>query len=140
MINNDKIWGSYNRIEEAAMMVFKKKARYIENYNMKTELVDILQRFFGNTNILNYHGLESQYELLKDYVIENKIIGLILFGTDINKINLTIIQYYDKNENKIVLTANNICQKLINNYIGLGNINDLCRKTPNFSTYYNILI
>lgn len=140
MINSDKIWGNYNRVEEASMMVFKKKSRYIENYNMKTELIKILQRFFGNTNILNYYGLESQYKLLKNYVIQTNVIGLILFGTDINKINLTIIQYYDKNENKIVLTANNICQTLINNYIGLENVDNLCRKTPNFSTYYNILI
>lgn len=140
MINNDKIWGNYNRIEEAAMMVFKKKARYIENYNMKTELVEILQRFFGNTNILNYYGLDTQYELLEKYVIEHNIIGLILFGADINKINLTIIQYSDNNENNIVLTANNICQTLITNYIGLENIDNLCRKTPNFSTYYNIII
>ena len=131
-------WGYPTKEEEAAMMIFKRKARFVEGYNMKTHLIEIIEKYFGNRTKLENQGLKPHFEELKTYVIDNNYIGLILFGTDINKIDLKITDYTNASMKNIKLTVNSICQTLIKEYIKSENVEALCRNTPNFEIYFNV--
>ena len=62
-----------------------------------------------------------------------------MYGADINNVSdfNSINNYTTINNTSIELTISGICQYLITEYIKKENVEDLCRKTPNFNIYYN---
>lgn len=137
-------WEYPTIVEHSAMLVFQRKAHFVENYDISEHLVSILREFFGNINQLRREGLSKQFINLKKVVEKECLIGLIFWGTDINRIDMLITKYSqlnkDTNEtNEIDITVNSICQILIREYIKEQNVDDLCKKTPNFNIYYDVL-
>ena len=130
-------WAFQSKEEQAAMLVFKRKGRFDESYNYIVDLSETVTRFFGDIDNLHRFGLAIQYNHLKNYVIENHLIGLILNGTILED-DIKIGVYKTQNNDIFELTVKNICQYLIKEYIKSENVEDLCRKTPNFETYYLI--
>lgn len=139
----DNSFSNLSKKQEASILCFTRKGRFISNYYPESELKDLLLTFFGNSEKIHKTGLKDQYNLLKDYVEKNNIIGLILYGANINNIkesNQHINHYTQLNNNTVELTINSICIVLLKEYFDYNNnqsyIDSLCEKTPNFEIYY----
>ena len=133
-------WGYPTSIEEAAMLAFRRKARFIEAYDINTEIETLIRQFFGNRTILQREGLSKQFIKLKEYVIAYNMIGLIWYGTDINRIDRVITDYTNVSGKEITLTINSICQTLIREYILEKNVDNLCKQTPHFEVYHKVVL
>lgn len=138
-------WKYPSREETVAMIFYKRKERFVEGYNYLEELKELLLKYFGNQTNLEIFGLAKYYNELQKDVEENKLIGLILLGTqtdtDNNNNNISeqlifVNNYTTKSGDKIKLTLGSITQHLINDYIKKDNIKRLCCETPNFQLYY----
>ena len=125
-------------IMESAKMVFIRKQRFIDGYSIDEQIEQLLLYYFGDINKLQQDGLVKYYHLLKQYVIENKIIGLILYGKDISKDKI-IIPYITNKNKTIHLTIQSICNCLLTEYFDNDTILDLCKDTPGFDIYYKTL-
>ena len=86
----------------------------------------LLRIFFGNRKKNQEEGLTKQYTILKEHIMKEKLLGLILWGADINNINQTLNEYTTPNHQEITLTINSICQCLIKEYIKKENIQRIC--------------
>ena len=123
-----------NDIEKAAILCFVRKSRFVGGYEPKEHLESILKDFSNTKNLYKF-GLNKYYLQLKEEVIKQNLIGLILFGID-NPIN-TFLSYYVDTSNKYKeLNVINVCQHLIKDYFSEKEVIELCKKTPNFNIYY----
>ena len=77
---------------------------------------------------------------MKDQVINEKLIGLILYGNSLETTNIKnrYINIYirPKNKKTITLSVKGISEYLLNDYFNESIINKLCRETPNINLYY----
>ena len=121
--------------KKAAMLVFKRSERFIGGYSYIKELNDLILKFFGDINLLYQNGLTKHYDKLKNYVIDNNRIGLILIGTNLDN-PLKLYDYKTIDNKTINLNTRDICRFLIRDYIKKENVDLLCTKTPNFQIYY----
>ena len=129
-----------NNKRSAAIMCFKRKERFVEGYNINNNLKELLNDYFQDSDKLVQDGLTIHYNRLKKYVEENNLIGLILYGSDINKIDNSdqyISEYVTLDNKRINLEITTLCQILLKNYfIDEKYIDSLCEKTHNFKIYY----
>ena len=127
---------SLTKTHYAATLCFKRAERFMEEYSFLEDLTNLIKKYFGNLGILYSNGLTSQYENLKQEVIEKNNIGLILCG--LNE-KIFINKYLQQNETKpIDLTISSITRTLLKKYFTDNEINLMCLSTPNFHIYYNI--
>ena len=126
----------YNDYENAAVLSFKRKERFIEGYNCHTELIIILNKFFGSRPHLECEdgGLIKAYKDLKKYVVEKNLIGHILAG--MNMKNTLINNYTTITFDKIELTIPSICRYLIKEYFTQDEVINMCKQYSNFNLYY----
>ena len=130
-------WAYLTKKQEAAILCFKRKQRFVEGYDINEELFSLLSTFFGDLTVLYEYGLQRQYGLLKDKVISNNLIGLILYGTNIDdEYNKVLHVYQTVDGSSITLNVKNICIFLIKDFIMKKNVDDLCVSSPNFHVYY----
>ena len=124
---------------KAAVLGVKRRTRFIEGYEPATELRELCSKYFGNRNLLEDKGLSYQFNKMREWVIENGEIGLVLLGTDPGNFphnypnfigNYTTQMYI-----KIKLTVEGICKFLVLDYIGIENVNKMCEKTYNFKNH-----
>ena len=129
-----------NNKRSAAIMYFKRKESLVEGYNINNNLKELLNNYFQDSDRLVQDGLTIHYNRLKKYVEENNLIGLILYGSDINNINNNeqyISEYITIDNKKINLEITTLCNILLKDYfIDDKYIDSLCEKTPNFKIYY----
>jgi hypothetical protein len=129
-----------NNLHKAAITVFSRKQRFMINYNIDSHIFDLYNKYFGDIKILNRDGLNIQYNKLKDQVINEKLIGLILYGNSLETTNIKnrYINIYirPKNKKTITLSVKGISEYLLNDYFNESIINKLCRETPNINLYY----
>ena len=134
-------WAFTTKEEEASILVFKRKNRFLDGYVINEHLETTIKKFFGNFDNLHKYGLIHHYNLLKQFVIDYQLIGLILYGTTLDNTDpynpINIGKYINNSGVTIQLTVQTICQLLIDEYIKKDNVEELCRKTPNFDIYYN---
>ena len=119
---------------EAAMMVWKRKARFVENYEPIDDVTDIIQNVFGDYDKNIKEGLTKQYKILKDLVVKDNLIGLVLLGKNIDRF---VIDYVTYNDNVIELSVSSICKNLLIDYFTEEEIKQECYKTPNIEIYLN---
>ena len=79
------------------------------------EVEIILKTHFGDRNRLHTDGLICHYKELKNDVIKNNRIGLILHGLNSSE-NTVITNYITVDHNVIPLTVNGLCEYLINDF------------------------
>jgi len=131
-------WGFPTKIERAAIDCFKER----NLYNINGELCKLMMIYFGDKKKLQKEGLVKQYNSIKTHIEENNLIGLILYGTNIEWSNtggdVIINNYVTSNNNEIELTISSICQCLMKEYFNENNINALCINTPGFKNKYKI--
>lgn len=136
-------WKYLSIEEETAVLCYKRKERFVGGFYIEEELNTIIRQFFGDLDELHSKGLRHHYNKLKDYIIERNLIGLILYGADINRVPnnmLHVNNYQTENGNIINLTISNICSRLLTEYIKKDQIRGLCEKSPNYDIYYNHLL
>ena len=129
-------WGFPTPKEKAAMIFYRRKERFIEGYCWENKLQEIILPFFQNLNDLHKKGLKQAYEKLKQYVIDNHHIGLILLGTTIENDKI-INNYKTVSGDSIELSLKSISRFLIRDYILKKNVENLCDKTPYVKKYIN---
>ena len=134
------IFGFPDDTQKAAILHFTEMEKSIENYTLTTHLDKTILKFFGSNDDLHKYGLTKYYNLLKEEVVENNLIGLFLYGADKSKDDKLYQTYITSNRSTIKLTRHSICYILIKEYIMEENLEDLCRKTPNFDEHYNSLV
>lgn len=123
--------------EQTAMLVFKRISRFIEGYNILEELESLLSEF-KNTEKIKMNGLGEYYMKLKEKVIQENKIGLMIYGLTISDSENKSLGVYTTSINtKINLNLKSICYYLRKDYFTTEEIKDLCFKTPNFNIYYN---
>jgi hypothetical protein len=117
---------------EAAKMVWKRKARFVEGYNPISNIKEVIQKVFGDFNKNIKEGLTKQYKVLKEIVMKDNLIGLVLLGKNVNEF---IIDYVTYNNNCIELSVSSICTILLTDYFTEDEIKEECYKTPNIEIY-----
>ena len=126
---------------EAAMIVWKRKEEFIEGYskaglvegyNPIDDFIYIIKKVFGDYNKNKKEGLVKQYKILKDLVVKNNSIGLVLLGKNVDEF---ITEYITYNNNCIELTVSTICTMLLSDYFTEDEIKEACYKTPNIENY-----
>ena len=121
--------------QDAAIMAWKRKSRFIEGFYPTDEINEVISLFFGNQEINKKNGLKAQYILLKKYVIDNKMIGLILLG----KTNNNFINDYLTNDNNLIqITTEKVCNILLSEYFNKDEIKKECYRTPNIEIFLDI--
>lgn len=121
--------------EKAAILCYNRIARFIDGYNPYEELLKLLKNF-SDQEKLQKEGLVVNYNNLKQNIIYNNSIGLILYGS-IAKQNKLLSIYINKKCEKIELYTKNVCLSLLNDYFEKEEIKKFCALTPNFKIYYN---
>ena len=122
--------------ENAARLCFTRKERFVEGYDCKTEQIRLLNEFFGDLGQLYSNGLIAQFKQLREKVIKENKIGLIIAGLNDKD---TFINNYTQQDNTTILklTASSITRTLLSEHFTRDEINKLCISTPNFEIYYN---
>ena len=127
-----------DEIEEAASLFFRRKGRFVDGYDFRENLKEVCIKFFGDTNINQKYGLISQYNKMKQYVVENKLIGLFLLGVNLKDI---LIDTYPTVDNNIIdLTVDSISRVFLKEHFTQDEIHCLCQTTPNFDKYYDHIL
>lgn len=109
-----------------------------EKYNNEYRVIDELERIylmnehFGDIDILYSNGIDYQYKKLKNYILNNNIIGMILYGSDIKNDLDVLINIVEGIDNNILddihhLTIKKISKTIINDYFIIEhNLDILC--------------
>ena len=124
----------FNPVEEAARLCFLRAQRFIEGFYVENEITEFYHKFFGNTGRNQKFGLVNLYKNMKQDIIKQKKIGLILIGANLD--NILIDQYPTVNNTIIDLTVKSISRVLLREHFTREEIDRLCRETPNFNIYY----
>ena len=119
----------------AAALYFKRRDRFVEGSDYQTDLIRLLNKFFGDIGLISETGLDKQYRLLKTEVETNNIIGLILSGVNIHNILINNYMLQDK-VTIIKLTIASLCRGLLRNHFTELEVNTLAQATPNFDLYF----
>tara|TARA_B100000900_G_scaffold410612_1_gene428730 strand:- start:57 stop:554 length:498 start_codon:yes stop_codon:yes gene_type:complete len=118
-------FGYPSEIQRMAIKYFTEKQKNENNFNIIYKLSEIykLPQHFGNNNSLHQYGLKYHYKKLKQYIIDNRLIGMVLYAADPNNldetydISFTNIQTYTTQENiNIKLNITTISQYLLKEY------------------------
>ena len=125
-----------DKYQKAARLCFTRKSRFYEGYDPLNHLDEVLLDFFGNLEKLHTNGLSNQYKNLKDFIISNNLIGLIIFGADISNPEKQYHDYTRTDKTVIKLTRMNICYVLLTEYMEDTNIVELCKQSQNFNIYF----
>jgi hypothetical protein len=133
LINIDDIY--LDPTERAASLCFSRMERFIDGYYVRTELIKLCNEFFSDRGVIQSAGLSHQYKTMKDKVINENLIGLILCGLHMK--DTLISNYTTYNHIQIPLTVSSITRILIREYFSKFELDNLCRLTHNFEIYYN---
>ena len=125
----------YTKAQEAASLCFTRRERFVGGYDHKREQIKLMNEFFGELGTLYSTGLIAQFKNLREKIIKENLIGLVLSG--INDKNTLINRYTQQDKTTILnLTISSLSRTLLRNHFTEEEINDLCLKTPNFHIYY----
>lgn len=123
-----------NEEGKAASLCFTRAQRFIEGYYVEKEVTELYNRFFGNTNVNQKNGLIKQYNSMKEAVIKENKIGLVLIGANLD--DILIDTYPTIHNTTIDLTVRSISRIFLREYFTNDEVIELCKKTQNFEIYY----
>ena len=124
---------SISEEEKTAIECIERTSRFGFNKSCDQLLEELFKQFFSNN--IEKDVLDIQYNLLKKYVKDANLIGLILYGYYKLEKNIVIYSYIDKNNETIKITVKNGCIYLMQQ-ITKSEIIEYCLNTPNFNMYY----
>ena len=134
-------FGFPTKQQQEARKYFEDMQNIIPDYRMSKALKALFKNpnHFGDLDSLHRLGLQHHYKTLKNYVIDNNLIGLIIYGSNINQEeylppNETDINVYTtQNGTKISLNIQEISRRLLIEYCDYygDEVNELCKKALN---------
>lgn len=77
-----------------------RKERFIDGFDPVDVIFKLLVPFFGDTNLLQRFGLVKHFGLLKNKIIEDSLIKLIIYGAHIDDSIDRVIDTYPTKDNK----------------------------------------
>jgi len=112
--------------QKMAIKYFTEKQDKDSNYHIIRKLSEIyrMSQHFGDINSLHHYGLKYHYNILKNYIIDNNLIGMVLYAADFNNHTqedlfpeISSVQIYNtESGEKIILNVNQISQYLLKEY------------------------
>ena len=99
----------------------------ISKEEMASSVYNYLNDFFADRNKNEREGLAKQYIKLKSDVINNKVVGSILWAADSNNLDREISRYTTSSNTEITLMTDIICKNLLEEYIRPENVDELCK-------------
>ena len=112
--------------QKMAIKYFTEKQDKDSNYHIIRQLSEIyrMPQHFGDINSLNHYGLKYHYNILKNYIIDNNLIGMVLYAANFNNHTqedlfpeISSVQIYNtESGKKIILNVNQISQYLLKEY------------------------
>lgn len=87
------------------------------NYNIDNEIDKTILKQFKSLDELHKFGLKIHFDKLKNYIIQNNLLSLILYGADKSNIDKNYYIYTKLDNSKITLSRQSICYILIREYI-----------------------
>ena len=131
-------WAYPSKVEQAAITSALRSYRFIGGTDIDKDVLELLNKFFGDLEQLHKFGLVKHYKELEEYVKENHLIGHILYATNIDDQKNVSINKYQTNTGLVIdLTVKSITTRLIKEYIKSENVEALCRQIPTFDIYYS---
>ena len=101
-----------------SLQKFIQGVRLIEGFEPITELWNLICPLFGDTRVIQRTGLITQFNILKDTVDNRKLIGLIIYGANINDDLDRIVDDYPTQDRRVItLTLRSICKALLNDHM-----------------------
>ena len=103
-----------------------------------------MDNHFGDLDIIYMNGVDIQYENLKTYILNNNIIGMILYGSDIKDdldVLIADVEGIDNNtlDNFYHLTIKTISKTIINDYLMVEHNLDILCDIENYNNKNNDL-
>lgn len=129
-------YGYPTKVEQAAILCFRRTPRFVEGYDVTEHLDEVILRHFPSLDALYHTGLVACFQELRQDVIDNHLIGLMLIGADRNAPNKVYYRYNQVSGTELTLSRQSICYHLLKEFTP-EQIDELCRKTPNFEIYMN---
>jgi hypothetical protein len=125
---------------ETAKLICRRAERFIEGFSTKTELITLYNEFFGDRGLIEHTGLRVAYENMKQKIISNHLIGLVLIGleegmNDIFITNYTAMNFQAMDYVVIKLTVGSISKSVIEDFFTEEEIIELCKAMPNYDVY-----
>tara|TARA_Y100000590_G_C15726047_1_gene1015280 strand:+ start:575 stop:1030 length:456 start_codon:yes stop_codon:yes gene_type:complete len=133
LLNFEKI--ELNKLQMGTSLTFLRCEQFVDGFDCNTELIKLMNTFFGDLGVITQTGLVKQYKHLKKKIVDEKSIAMILVG--INTKDILINNYTDINYNNIKLTISSICRILLREHFTADEIDTCCRESPNLDIYFN---
>jgi len=108
---------------------------YDVRYDINSDLTSLIMNFKIDKDI-DVNQLDNiDYDNLKIKVIEHNLIGLIIYGAEIDDKIISIYKYTDVDKK-----IKEVCISLLSNYFKDNKeIDKYCKKTPNYKIYENVI-
>jgi len=66
----------------AAAKKFRRSERFIDGFSVERELTKLCNEFFGDKMVNEHNGLRKQYAQMKEKIVSDGLIGLVLNGIE----------------------------------------------------------
>lgn len=120
---------------ETAKLICRRAERFIEGFSTKTQLIKLYNEFFGDRGLIEHTGLRVAYENMKQKIISNHLIGLVLIGLEEGMNDIFIGNYTAMDFTTIKLTVTSISKRAIDQFFTEEEVIELCKAMPNYDVY-----
>lgn len=110
--------------EKAAKLATLRSQRFTDR-NIREEVIELCNQFFKNGS-----NMDKQYDKMKQFVVENNSISLVVTG-------FSMLDTEIREPSGHSLSVSTITRKLVRNYFSKSELDNCCKNTPNFDLYYN---
>lgn len=117
----------------AAAKKFRRSERFIDGFSVERELTKLCNKFFGDKMVNEHNGLRKQYAQMKEYIVKNGFIGLVLNG--IEEDTIFIANYTTQSLGIIRLTVASITITLLTDFFTEEEIEKQCLSIPGIENY-----
>lgn len=108
---------------------FAQAQRLVEGYDPVNVLFDLFVPLFGDTRVLQKKGLVKQYIILKEKVVTENLIELIIYGANIEEQRDRVIDDYPTLNNDIItLSVKSLCSSFLKDHILESEVESLLEK------------
>ena len=117
----------------AAAKKFRRSERFIDGFSVERELIKLCNEFFGDKIVNEHNGLRKQYAQMKEKVVNDGLLGLVLNG--IEEDSIFICNYTTQSLDIIHLTVASLTRTLLTDFFTEAEIEQHCESIPGIENY-----
>lgn len=117
----------------AAAKKFRRSERFIDGFSVERELIKLCNEFFGDKIVNEHNGLRKQYAQMKEKVVNDGLLGLVLNG--IEEDSIFIGNYTTQSLDIIHLTVASLTRTLLTDFFTEAEIEKHCESIPGIENY-----